>query len=518
MKNVLYSIMLVVLFGGLTGLAEEAESVGKVVSLVGEVTAVGQKGTERALVRQSPVFLYDRILTGVGAQVQIMFADETLISQGEQSEMLIDEYVYDPKNNSKDRAFFQFFKGIFRAVTGTITKNNPENFRVKTRKTVIGIRGCELLFKIGPSSEEVFIVDLPAEHSVLITTGSRFRRKHIEIHKQGRIVVIDKRGKMKERDYTPEEKDNVIQQLDVSHVLPDDVAVTESATDTPKTDNPIEDEESTDDEVPKYLRDDAFAGVTIDSKYEPTTKKSATKILNKYKSVPGGVTMEGMGKGLGDVRNVRFRRADNSFVLNGSRAYEIPVTRTEMKEILLAIDQNDKMGVSLAGEQIVYGALDKNHPIASAVRLVDKFLGHIAFGGQENEMFADYKMADGYIPKTYDGPQKSGMCVFFRFGDYVFKKKRNSYVLDSCDVTITLVPTQKDVQADDGGALPDFEAIEENYMPDEWENNVRHISDHIDYYMKERMMRMVNCYGEAAAFSRALKQNGIDLKKLAASM
>jgi hypothetical protein len=36
--------------------------------------------------------------------------------------------------------------------------------------------------------------------------------------------------------------------------------------------------------------------------------------------------------------------------------------------------------------------------------------------------------------------------------------------------------------------------------------------------MKERFMRMVNCYGEAAAFARALKRNGIDLKKLAASV
>lgn len=528
MKNIVWSMLLISLLVGMTCFGRELEAVGEVFSMRGEVKAVAKKGEERVLSEKSAVYLYDRIITGLGAKVQIVFKDDTQISQGEQSEMLIDKYVYNPENSSKDRAVFQFFKGIFRAVTGTITRNNPENFSVKTRKTVIGIRGCELLFNIGATSEDIYIVDLPARHSVVVRSGSRFRRREIEIRKPGQVVVVNDRGKMRQREYTPKEVAVVIDDLPPSMPPPEERAPEPVADEQPVLEDlPVLEEvvvagegagEEDDEPLPKYMREEAFEDVKIKSKYEPATKKMAEEILSKYKSVPGGVTMEGVGRGLRGVRDVQFQRSDNSFLINEKRTYEIPVTRREMKDILLAIDENEKMGVSLAGEQIVYGALDKQHRIARTVRLVDQFLGHIAFAVQGNEQFADYKLANGYVPKVYDGPQESGMCVFFRFGDYDFKKTRKTYELASCDVAITLVPTETEKRADDGGALPDYEAIKNGYMPIEWEMNVKHISDHMAYYMQERMMRMVNCYGEAAAFSRALKENGIDLKQLAASM
>lgn len=272
------------------------------------------------------------------------------------------------------------------------------------------------------------------------------------------------------------------------------------------------------DSIPKYLRKDSATQTIMTSNYQSITKKGASTILKEYKSIPGGVTLEGAGQGLEGITKVSFRKSDGYMVLNDSLTYEIPVTLQEMKEILLAISENDKMGVSLAGEYIVYGALPRENDIALNIRLVDKLLGHIAFGGHHDEEFGDYKLANGYQPKKNNRPRLSGMCVYFRFGDYRFKKNSARYELESSHLAIALVPTKKDERAKDGGALPDLNAIEKGYLPDAWKKNCEHISANIDYYMKERMMRIVNCYGEAAAFARALKRNGIDLKKLAASM
>lgn len=270
--------------------------------------------------------------------------------------------------------------------------------------------------------------------------------------------------------------------------------------------------------IPKYLRKDDASQAIMKSEYEPTTKDSAFTILSEYKSIPGGVILEGIGTGIGNVQKALFNASDNSIVLDGGITYEIPVTRQEMKDILLAISKNDKMGVSLVDKYIVYGGLDNGNNITLTISLVDLFLAHIVYGGKHEEKFGDYKFANGYVLKKFKGTLLSGICVYFRFCDYEFRKNKTRYELASSRLAITLVPTKKEERADDGGALPDFNAIEKGYVPDAWKQNAQHISKNIDYYMKERLMRMVNCYGEAAAFARALKGSGIDLEKLAASL
>ncbi len=242
------------------------------------------------------------------------------------------------------------------------------------------------------------------------------------------------------------------------------------------------------------------------------------QILREYKSVPGGVTLEGNGSGLAKFTKVRYEDSVSAFILDDNSAYVIPVTLQEMKDILLAISKSDKMGVSMAGQYIVYGGLDKENDINLTIRLVDEFLANIAFGGLHEDKFGDYKFAKGYVPKKFQETLLRGACVYFRFYDYEFRKNKTLYELASSRLAITLIPTKKEERADDGGVLPDFNAIEKGDIPDVWKQNVQHISENVDYYMRERMMRIVNCYGEAAAFARALKSSGIDLKKLADSI
>ena len=109
------------------------------------------------------------------------------------------------------------------------------------------------------------------------------------------------------------------------------------------------------------------------------------------------------------------------------------------------------------------------------------------------------------------------MC-YFRFGDYEFRLIDSRYELKNWSFITTLIPIKVRERAKDGGGLPDFDAIKQQKYPQNLLYNIKHIAKNAEYYMGERMMRMVFCYGEAAAFARGLKRNGIDLIKLAKSI
>ena len=253
------------------------------------------------------------------------------------------------------------------------------------------------------------------------------------------------------------------------------------------------------------------------ARYEQITTDSATSILKNYKSVPGGITLEGVAPPP-SANAVKYYRSLAAFVFDSKVAYVCPVSVDEMKTILLAVSQDDKIGVSLTGSGIVYGALDPGNRIALNLFLADKFLGNIAFGGHHTVEFQDYRFADGYTPKRDFASRDHYTTVFFTLSDFTFRQRGSLYVPIGSRLAITLVPTRKDKRADDGGALPDFQAIESGSIPQAWQQNVEHITKHSSYYMKERIMRIARCYGEASAFARGLKRSGVDLKALAESM
>ena len=92
--------------------ASFADSIGLVVGLQGEVRAVSADGSQRTLSIKSPIFLKDVIRTSSGAKVQILFKDDTLYSQGENSEVTIDEYVFNPEKKEDNSFLMRISRGL----------------------------------------------------------------------------------------------------------------------------------------------------------------------------------------------------------------------------------------------------------------------------------------------------------------------------------------------------------------------------------------------------------------------
>ena len=120
-------------------------SVGKVVTSRGEVTVL--RGQNQLVVKTGlEIEEKDTIKTSSNGKLQIMFADDTLITIGKESEFSVKEYLFD--NNTNSKASFGISKGTFRAITGAIGKIAPQNFKLTSKSASIGIRGTQIYAEI----------------------------------------------------------------------------------------------------------------------------------------------------------------------------------------------------------------------------------------------------------------------------------------------------------------------------------------------------------------------------------
>lgn len=86
------------------------------------------------------IYLGDAITSGRDSGMQIMLLDETVFSIGPNSEIAIDEFVYDPATDS-GKVTASVAKGVFRFITGKIARKRPEDMTVRLPTATIGIRG-----------------------------------------------------------------------------------------------------------------------------------------------------------------------------------------------------------------------------------------------------------------------------------------------------------------------------------------------------------------------------------------
>src|SRR5690606_29999896 len=101
-------------------------------------------GETRDLRWHGPIYSEETVRTESGERTELEFADSTRISVGENSEVVLDSFVYDPAQNSGD-AVISFGKGVFRFVTGDMEK---DGFTLNTPSATLAIRGTIFVLKI----------------------------------------------------------------------------------------------------------------------------------------------------------------------------------------------------------------------------------------------------------------------------------------------------------------------------------------------------------------------------------
>jgi hypothetical protein len=94
-----------------------------------------------------PVRQSDTLVTGADGSVGVTFTDNSLLSAGPGSVLVIERYAFDSTTHAGQfDASLQ--KGTLAVVSGKMVKQSPDAMRVKTPSSVMGVRGTEFVVKV----------------------------------------------------------------------------------------------------------------------------------------------------------------------------------------------------------------------------------------------------------------------------------------------------------------------------------------------------------------------------------
>jgi hypothetical protein len=150
---------------------QQAVEVGNISELNGSAQILRDKpyeATESFNIQQN-----DEAVTSNG-RMAITFLDDSQVRLTEHSQLIIDEYIYDP-DPSKAKMAITFGLGTARFITGGLNKIDKNNIDLKTPTANIAIRGTDFTVTVDETGRSLLIL-LPNEFGVssgeiLVTTA-----------------------------------------------------------------------------------------------------------------------------------------------------------------------------------------------------------------------------------------------------------------------------------------------------------------------------------------------------------
>ena len=136
-------------FGALVAQEAVAQDVGRVKTVKGTVYVEREGRRELALVGTA-VRQADIVVTGPDGAVGVTLADDTLLSAGPNSVLVIERFVYEANQPGSLEAALS--KGTLAVVSGRIAKQAPDAMRVKTPAAILGVRGTEFVVRASDGS------------------------------------------------------------------------------------------------------------------------------------------------------------------------------------------------------------------------------------------------------------------------------------------------------------------------------------------------------------------------------
>ena len=152
----------------------QAADIGDISELNGSAQIVRDKPYDANL--QFAIKSNDEAITTNG-RMAITFLDASIVKLTEHSQLLIDEYIYDP-DPSKSKMALTFGLGTARFITGNLNRIDKQNIRLKTPTANIAIRGTDFTATVDELGRSLIIL-LPdpfglssGEIEVVTATGS----------------------------------------------------------------------------------------------------------------------------------------------------------------------------------------------------------------------------------------------------------------------------------------------------------------------------------------------------------
>jgi hypothetical protein len=89
----------------------------------------------------------DALVTGADGSVGVTFSDNSLLSTGPNSVLVVDRYSFDSTTHA-GRFDASLKKGTLAVVSGKMVKQSPDAMKVRTPAAIMGVRGTEFIVQV----------------------------------------------------------------------------------------------------------------------------------------------------------------------------------------------------------------------------------------------------------------------------------------------------------------------------------------------------------------------------------
>lgn len=131
--------------------------VGSITELTGN-PAGAKRNNEQLIVEEIGfgVEMLDQLITA-NTRLGITFADDTRVEITEQSELVIDDFVYDP-NTGAGKMAMKVALGTVQMTSGRMAKTSRENVSIETPTASIGVRGTDFSMTVDEIGRSLIIL------------------------------------------------------------------------------------------------------------------------------------------------------------------------------------------------------------------------------------------------------------------------------------------------------------------------------------------------------------------------
>ena len=120
MKKI-FTIIFGLLIFSFSAQTQEKKMIGVIGAVSGKIS-----NNSKVLKTGDKIYLGDTILSDQNSAAQILLLDQSTFTIGSDSAVVMDTFIYDPKNND-GKIVAKVKKGSLKVISGLVSKKNPDN-------------------------------------------------------------------------------------------------------------------------------------------------------------------------------------------------------------------------------------------------------------------------------------------------------------------------------------------------------------------------------------------------------
>ena len=180
MKKIISTVVGFLILVSFSAKAQEELSIEKqLVGIVGAISGTVKTET-RELKAGDKIYLNETIYAAAGSGTQILLLDQSTFTIGEDSEVVMDTFVFDPATND-GKIVASVKQGSLKVISGLISKKNPDSLTVEVPEGTLGSRGTEFQTIVSKGKTDTLLIG-PGKNNTLgmrpgaVLVGNSFGR------------------------------------------------------------------------------------------------------------------------------------------------------------------------------------------------------------------------------------------------------------------------------------------------------------------------------------------------------